>query len=118
MGESFDDRMEGPDKGLLLAWLRGIEKGKESDALKSAALAGELPILPWRGGLERPLKIKEKLGSMYYLAMWLGVRGDDLDIDTDRDVVLVCSKFGVRVRFTWRLVEEMRQSGEEEESLV
>ncbi len=55
---------------------------------------------------------------MYYLAMWLGVRGDDLDIDTDRDVVLVCSKFGVRVRFTWRLVEEMRQSGEEEESLV
>lgn len=87
---------------------------RENPALKTAALAGELPLLPWRGGVDRALKKKTKLGAMYYLAMWQGLRGEDLDVDTEREVILTCSRYGVTVRFTWHLLEELRGQESEE----
>jgi len=92
--------MEGPDQGVVNAWLAGIAMRREGGELQQLALANELPPLPYRGGVERKLKIKLKIGSLLYLAMWRGLRGDDLDLDTEIEPELVCSRTGVRVLFT------------------
>lgn len=97
---SWLDRWEGPDQGLIACWERGLEKASESEALVAAACRGELVILPWKGGVERPTKAGAKYGSLYYLAMWQGLRGEPLDIDTDKEVAITCSRTGMVVTFT------------------
>lgn len=92
--------MEGPDKSLINCWLRGREKATETPALAAAAIAGELPILPFRGGIARKIKTKTKIGAHQYLAMWQGLRGEDLNITQGTEVRLTCSKTGVPVTFT------------------
>lgn len=103
-GHSWDERWEGPDRGMICAWLTGIERAKskrESEQeLVKRALAGELPVLPWKGGVERSLVSKTKLGSHLYVATWRGLRGEDLDIDDERDLRLTCSRTSVTVTFT------------------
>lgn len=96
----YSARMDGPDKGIINAWLAGIDMARQRPELRAQALADELPVLPYRGGVEKKLKLKQKIGSLLYLAMWRGLRGDDLDIDMDSEPVLVCSRHGVRVLFT------------------
>jgi len=98
--KSFDELWNGSDHGLIACWERGREKAKESPELAAAATANELPILPWSGGVEKKIKSKTKHGSFSYLAMWQGLRGVDLDIDTDVELTLVCSRFEVPVTFT------------------
>ena len=95
----FDACWHGPDRGLLAAWLRGIEKRKESPALAALCQLGELPLLAWKGGLDKTVK-GVKTGSLLYLATWQALRGEDLDIDTDSEPVLQCSKTGITVAFT------------------
>lgn len=97
---SWEERMEGPDKSLINCWLRGREKALEVSALAAAAIAGELPILPFKGGIARAIKTKTKIGAHQYLAMWQGLRGEDLDITQGAEVRLTCSKTGVIVTFT------------------
>lgn len=99
-GGDWHQRWEGPDQGTICSWLRGIEKAREDPALAQKAISGELPLLPWKGGVEKRIKAKHKTGAMQYLAAWQGLRGEDLDIDLDTEIVLTCSRTGVPVTFT------------------
>jgi hypothetical protein len=67
--------------------------------LALCAQAGQLMILPWRGGVEKKLVAPKTDGTLNYLAMWHGLRGEDLDIRLDEERVLVCSKTGQEVTF-------------------
>jgi hypothetical protein len=95
----FNACWNGPDCGLLAAWLRGIEKRKESPALAALCQLGELPLLAWKGGVDKAVK-GTKTGSLLYLATWQALRGEDLNIDTGSEPVLQCSKTGTTVAFT------------------
>ena len=98
-GESWEERWEGPDKGLVCSWLRGIEKAKESPELAEQALRGELPSLPWVGG-GKAIKAGKRAGALHYLAMWQGLRGDDLSIDPATGAIHTCTSTGMVVTFT------------------
>lgn len=108
VSKRYEDRLEGPDKGVINAWLAGLIKRREAFAtsqptplrLVARAEAGELPVLPYRGGVEVAIKRQDKIGSLLYVAMWLGLRGEDLLIDTDSEPTLVCQRTGVPVLFT------------------
>ena len=113
MASDYALRMEGPDKGLINAWLAGIAMRREDSILQRQALAGELPPLPYRGGVERALKLKQKIGALHYLAMWQGLRGEDLSIDTDSEPELVCTRTGVLVLFTLDYKKLMGASNED-----
>ena len=94
------ERWLADDVGLITCWERGREKAIEEPDLAKKASAGQLVVLPWKGGVERAIKKKEKYGSHRYLAMWQGLRGEDLDIDTSTEKELVCSMTGLRVIYT------------------
>lgn len=72
----------------------------ENPALAAQAQSGQFPLLPWKGGVEKATKKGQKYGTLYYLAMWQGLRGDDLDIDASKDHAIVCSVTGMTVVFT------------------
>ena len=113
--ENWHERWEGPDQGLIFSWLRGIEKGQENPDLAAKAKAGELPVLAWKGGLEKSIKTKTKVGAMAYLATWQGLRGEDLNIDPDVEICIVCSRTGVSVLFT-NQIHRLLQTEESEEA--
>lgn len=96
---TWEARWQGPDAGIIASWERGREKRREDPALAARAVAGELIVLPWKGGVEKAIK-GSKYGPFHYLAMWQGLRGDPLEIDTSQNVTLVCSKTGVSVTYT------------------
>lgn len=100
VGPSWEERWEGPDNGLVLCWLTGIDKARREPALAEKALAGELPVLSWKGGTERPLKVKQKIGALNYLATWQGLRGEDLNIEQGKDVRMTCTRTGVSFVYT------------------
>ena len=97
---SWDERWRGSDKGLINCWEIGRERSKNEPGLALQAINGELPVLGWKGGVEKTLKKKEKIGTLFYLAEWQGLRGDDLDIDLSKERELVCTKTGMNVIFT------------------
>lgn len=99
-GLSWGERWQGPDEGLISAWERGIEKARESPALAASAARGELPALPWKGGSSRKTKLGFRYGSLYYLAMWQGLRGENLNVSLEAEIELLCSLIGMRVVFT------------------
>jgi len=94
------------DKGLIAAWEAGrkIRARRDSDSdsacLVEAIERGELPVLPFKGGVSKPLKSGKKIGVHLYLAMLLGIKGEDLDVDTDVRSTLRCRKTDVVVTFT------------------
>lgn len=96
---SWEESWKGDDRGLIISWERGRAIAKEDPNLAANAVDGVLVELPWKGGLKKAVKTK-KYGSLFYLAMWQGLRGDALYIDTDKEVDLVCSKFGITVTYT------------------
>jgi len=101
---TWDERWKGNDRGLIACWERGREKSVEDPALAAHAREGRLVLLPWKGGIEKVTKAKQKIGTHFYLAMWQGLRGDDLDIDLEHEheheVVLTCTTTGMAVAFT------------------
>lgn len=99
-GLSTEELWHGEDDGLIACWERGREVAIERAALAAQARDGVLVVLPWRGGLERKLAAGKKYGTHRYLAMWQGLRGDALDLDTEVEVHLSCSNFGTTVIFT------------------
>jgi len=105
LSNNWHDRWEGPDAGLIVSWLRGLEKRQESPELAAAAQAGELPVLAWRGGVDKPIK-RPKFGTLLYLATWQGLRGEDLHIDTEQDIVLTCTRHGVTVTYSANIPTE------------
>jgi hypothetical protein len=105
---TWEERWGQADKGLVICWERGREKAEEEPELTMRARAGELLPLPWKGGLKPALepkketrrKVGKNYGTLFYLAMWQGLRGDDLDIYTDKDFQLICTKNNLAVTFT------------------
>lgn len=114
LGESSSERWEGPDGGLLCAWLRGIEKAQEDPELAAKCKAGELPVFGWKGGIAKPIKSKSKIGSLLYLAKWYGMRGEDLEIDTATEPRILCSRTGVTVTFTSNTAKLLEAPEEDE----
>ena len=97
---TWEERWSGVDQGLIACWERGREKGREDAALAAQARDGQLVVLPWKGGVEKAIKKKQKFGTLFYLAMWQGLRGDDLNIEADKEVVFTCAATGMAVVFT------------------
>lgn len=99
-GGTWDERWNAEDNGLIACWERGRAKRLEDPSLAAQAAAGQLVVLPWKGGVEKAIKKKQKFGSLYYLAMWQGLRGEDLDIDPNDEIALNCATTGMTVVFT------------------
>ena len=97
---SFERQWRGSDEGLIKCWEVGRELAEKKSTLANRAKNGELPILPWKGGVEKKIKKKEKYAPLKYLAEWQGLRGDDLDIDLSEERRITCSKTGMQVIYT------------------
>lgn len=97
---SWSARWEGPDQGLINAYKAGQALAKNNPKLAELAKAGELPLLPWKGGVEKATKTGGKLGSLLYVAAWQALRGEDLRIETDQEISLECTKSLQVVTFT------------------
>jgi Zn ribbon nucleic-acid-binding protein len=99
-GLSWKERWKGDDAGLIECWECGRRLREKDPELAKRAQDGELPVLGWKGGVEKQLKSKKKYGTFNYLAQWQGLRGDDLDIDPSQEVSLTCSKTAITVIYT------------------
>lgn len=99
-GLSWGDTWQGPDRGLIKCWENGRALALQDSALAERCKAGELPPLHWKGGTARTLKKKEKFGALNYLAQWQGLRGDDLMIDAQAEIILTCPRTEMVVTFT------------------
>jgi hypothetical protein len=99
-GTKWEERWTAQDEGLIACWERGREKRSEAPVLAAQAEVGQLVVLPWKGGVERAVKKKQKFGTLFYLAMWQGLRADDLNIDSAEETVLGCTATGMTVVFT------------------
>jgi len=99
-GLSREALWEGQDKGLIKCWEIGRERAGRFPELAQRCLAGELPVLGWKGGVSRSLKKNAKFGCLKYLAQWQGLRGEDLDIDLAQERTLTCSGTNMIVTFT------------------
>jgi hypothetical protein len=99
-GAKWDERWNAEDDGLIACWERGREKQLEDPALAAQAAVGQLVVLPWKGGVEKAIKKKQKFGTLFYLAMWQGLRGEDLNIDSTEEIKLSCTATGMAVVFT------------------
>ena len=97
---TWNEKWEGTDRGLIACWERGRAKSLEDAELAQQARNGQLIILPWKGGFKKAVKKNQKYGSFYYLAMWQGLRGEDLNIDTQNKPTLTCSVTSMMVVFT------------------
>ena len=95
---------KGSDKGLIISWEIGRNLATNNLNLANKAKNGELPVLAWTGGVERKLKMPVKYGSMFYLAQWLGLRGEDLSIAPSAEVTKVCTRTQQVVTYTSNLL--------------
>ena len=95
---TWEEEWEGADEGLIRCWERGREKARENPDLAAAAKRGELVILPWKRGVR--ISKNKAFGPLLYLAMWQGLRGDDLNIDLAAEVTIQCSSTGLTVTYT------------------
>lgn len=98
---TWEETWQQEDRGLIKNYEVGKMLALKQPELAEKAKRGELPALGYMGGTDIPLVNPKKLGSLNYLAQWQALRGEDLDIDTDDELVLVCSKTNVEVFFTW-----------------
>lgn len=99
-GLNREQLWEDHDKGLIKCWEVGRQRAARFPELANQCLAGELPVLGWKGGVSRSLKKLEKFGSLKYLAQWQGLRGEDLNIDLNEELELTCSRTAMVVTFT------------------
>lgn len=112
---SWSEMWESDDKGLIKCWETGRELATKRSDLTQAALNNELPPLGWKGGVSRSLKKLEKFGSLNYLAQWQGLRGENLDIDPEHEVLKTCSRTNMTVTFTPDKTKYINQITEAEE---
>lgn len=99
LNATWAERWSGGDQGFIAAWEQGREMSLADPMVSATARAGRLVPLPWKGGVDKPLKGK-KYGTLKYIAMWQGLRGEDLDIDTEIEFALKCSTTETTVLFT------------------
>lgn len=93
-GATWEERWRGDDRGLVTCWEVGRALAAKQPELAERAKRGELPVLGWKGGVERKLTVR-KYGTRNYLAQWQGLRGNDLDIDLDHEYELTCAHLPV-----------------------
>lgn len=98
-GLSTEELWHGDDRGIMVCWEVGRRLDKTEPELAQRAKDGELPVLGWKGGVEKKIK-GEKYGTLKYLALWQGLRNEDLDIDRSQETALTCSKTGMKVTYT------------------
>lgn len=106
---TWEETWKREDKGLIKNYEVGRALAIKEPELAEKAKRGELPVLVYKGGVEKALKKKEKIGALNYIAKWQALRGEDLNIDIDEEMVLTCSKTKVRVTFTMNL-EKLKNS--------
>lgn len=106
---TWEETWRREDKGLIKNYEVGRALAIKEPELAEKAKRGELPVLGYKGGVEKALKIKEKIGALNYIAKLQALRGEDLNIDMDEEMVLTCSKTKVRVTFTMDL-EKLKNS--------
>lgn len=106
---TWDETWRRDDKGLIKNYEVGRALAIKEPELAEKAKRGELPVLAYKGGVEKALKKKEKIGALNYIAKWQALRGEDLNIDMDEEMVLTCTKTKVRVTFTMDL-EKLKNS--------
>lgn len=99
-GLTWEERWKGDDSGLIGCWELGRELREKEPELAKRAENGELPVLVWKGGVDKRLKIAEKYGTLNYLAEWQGLRGEDLNIDLSLEQEIICSKTGMKIIYT------------------
>lgn len=99
------ERWKGEDLGLITSWEVGRKLRESSPDIAEKAKNGELPVLGFKGGVEKNLKLKIKYGSLNYLAQWQALRGEDLNIDTDLEYEITCKRTGVVVVFGSDLIK-------------
>lgn len=97
---TWAERWKGPDRGLINCWEIGRELATKEPQIAVRAKEGELPVSAWKGGVEKTLKKKSKFGTLFYLAEWQGLRGEDLRVDLNKEVEITCARTGVTVVFT------------------
>lgn len=97
---TWDERWKSDDGGLIACWERGREMRLENAELAAQAVGGRLVVLPWKGGVEKATKKRQKYGTLFYFAMWQGLRGEDLDIDLSEETAQTCTATGITVAFT------------------
>lgn len=77
-GLSTEEAWSGHDRGLVLCWEKGRLRAASDSDLALSAKQGTLPELVWQRG------------SVYYLAYWQGLRGEDLAVDPGGVVEVTC----------------------------
>jgi len=103
-GLSWEELWKASDNGLIYCWERGREIALSNPDLAQSCRDGELPVLAWKGGVGKEIKAK-KYGSLFYLATWQGLRNEDLNIDTIKELSIICIKTKVEVIFSSHLLE-------------
>lgn len=111
-GLSWQETWRGPDNGLICCWERGREMRVNRPEDARRAEKGELIPLPWKGGVRKKLKADQIPGTLNYLAMWQGMRGEDLDVDPEGEQVVICSRTVQAVVFTAVLPENAEEMWE------
>lgn len=97
-GLSYAEIWQGPDKAIITCWEVGRQLKDKDPEIAARAAKGELVSLPWKGGtgnfqeLPAGKKAPVRYGTLRYLAMWQGLRGDDLDIEIEAQITLVCTR--------------------------
>jgi hypothetical protein len=114
-GLIWEELWKGSDNGLIACWEQGRVKASDNPELAESCKNGELPILAWKGGVNKKIKGK-KYGSLFYLATWQGLRGEDLNINQHQDITVICAKTKVEVIFTPNLLTYETSKLEELES--
>lgn len=99
--KTWAEKWSGKDCGLITCWEIGRKMANSDEVLVNNVKNNELPILPWKGGFVKTLSNQtNKFAPYYYLAMWQGIRGDDLNIDTSIELSMTCSKTNMTSVFT------------------
>ncbi len=114
-GLTWEELWKSSDNGLICCWEQGRTKALDNPKLAEFCRNGELPILAWKGGVDKKIKGK-KYGSLFYLATWQGLRGEDLNINQHKDITIICAKTNVEVIFTPNLLTYETSKLEELES--
>ncbi len=100
-GLPWKEEWQGDDQGLIACWEAGRKQRQSNPELAAKAEVGCLVTLPWKGGVDqkKPPK-KAKYGHINYLAMWQGLRGENLNVDIEAEPELTCTNTGVSVVYT------------------
>lgn len=97
---SWNERWQGPDKGIISAWETGRAEATNAPKMAERAKSGELVVFIWKGGFAKKLVLTKRFGSLLYLAAWQGLRGEDLNVDLNEERTITCTKTGMIVTFT------------------